>query len=102
VEDDILIVDVVTETKTAKGKTPLTLASRPVGKFLDVVKSWAIRGVLPSIAGSGGNRQAQKTVATASTASARPLNFRTNNAAPSSDYSETGKLVLLRHADRGE
>jgi hypothetical protein len=39
VEDDILIVDVVTETKTAKGKTPLTLASRPVGKFLDVVKS---------------------------------------------------------------
>jgi hypothetical protein len=39
VEDDILIIDVVTETKTAKGKTPLTLASRHVGKLLDVVNS---------------------------------------------------------------
>jgi hypothetical protein len=39
VEDYILIVDVVTETKTAKGETPLTLAARHVGKFLDVVNS---------------------------------------------------------------
>jgi hypothetical protein len=46
-EDDILFVDIVAEAETAERETPLALASRHVGKFLDVVSSRPVCGVLP-------------------------------------------------------